>query len=411
MPKFASYSRSDIGKVRTNNEDFCGAVEPQDRRALRQSGRLYVVADGMGGHAQGEKASTFAVQTLLKAYYREPKVPPEKRLRDSIQQINQNLIAYTKENLQPGEKTGTTLVAALIRRDRLWVANVGDSRAYLLREGRIRQLTRDHSLVAELVRAGTISKEEAAQSKHRNVLSRSVGVDPNLEVDIYPAIPLQDGDLLLLCTDGLIQYATPQEILQAAHGSPREIVERLILLANERGGADNITVSAVRYAKEPSFPFARSWKALTLFVAGLLVVVSLALLAWFGLSRRIKVSAVLTGTSLPLATASLAQMILPETIGTPLPGPGAPEQPTLQSPTPSATPGLVDCEYTVVAGDTAGEIAERFDVPLDRVYRQDGTRENMSAIDLGEILVIRDVSSQACTDGGGALPAGPAVAP
>src|SRR5512144_133556 len=126
MLKFDTYARSDTGRVRTNNEDAFGAVEPRDPQPLSQSGSLYVVADGMGGHQAGEYASAFAVDTVLKAYYRQPQIPPDRRLREIFLDINQSLIQYTKENLQPDERTGTTLVAAVLRGDKLWAASVGD---------------------------------------------------------------------------------------------------------------------------------------------------------------------------------------------------------------------------------------------------------------------------------------------
>ena len=115
MLKLETYVRSDTGKLRTNNEDAFGAAEPRDPHPLSQSGMLYVVADGMGGHQAGAYASHYAVDTLIKAYYRQPQVPPEKRLREIFLDINQGLLEYTRENLQPGEHTGTTLVAAVVR--------------------------------------------------------------------------------------------------------------------------------------------------------------------------------------------------------------------------------------------------------------------------------------------------------
>jgi PPM family protein phosphatase len=358
---------------------------------LDQSGRLYVIADGMGGHEQGEKASAYAVQTLLDLYYRSPQVSPDQRLRESISRINQGLIAYTKENLQPGEKTGTTLVAAVIRKGRLWVANVGDSRLYLIREGSIHQITRDHSLVAEMVRAGTISKEEARQSKLRNRLSRSVGIDPKLEVDIYPVISLRNGDILLLCTDGLSQYVSAREILSAAHGTAKEIVERLILLANERGGSDNVTVSVIRYEKDPGLPIKLPFQPLLLVGAGMAMLGILAVLAWLGLSWWSSQPAAFTPTaSIHNTPPSTSTSISPPALANPSPLPVA-----------SAIPGRVDCEYTVTAGDNAIGVAFLFEVTLGQVYRQDGSQENMGAINTGEILLIKSILAETCAGGGG----------
>lgn len=418
MPKFDSYYRSDIGKVRTNNEDFCGSIEPTDRRVLEQSGRLYVIADGMGGHEQGEKASTYAVQTLLNLYYRSSQVPPHKRLRESILQINQSLVAYTKENLQPGEKTGTTLVAAVVRKGRMWVANVGDSRLYLIRDGRIQQITRDHSLVAEMVRAGTISEEEARQSKYRNRLSRSVGIDPKLEVDIHPEIQLRSGDIILLCTDGVTQYASSKDILSATYGSAKEIAERLISIANERGGSDNITVSVIRYEKEPGFPMSLPLRQLLVLGIGIVLLLAFVLLAWVGLfwwtglpaSPTLTPSVVLASSPLPFNISTPTSVLSVTEI---IPSPADPtlQAPSMVPPAPSVINGLVDCEYIVAAGDNTTGIALLFGVILDQIYRQDGTQENMNSIRTGEILVIKGISTESCAGSGGVVQAGQSITP
>lgn len=402
MTKIASHSRSDIGKKRANNEDFCGAFEPKTRRELNQSGRLYVVADGLGGHERGEVSSKYAVETLLKVYYEASNIPPEKRLRDIIQQINQNLYAYAKENLGAGEKTGTTLVAAVVRNGKLLVANVGDSRAYLLRDGKIEQITRDHTLVGELVRAGTLTEEEARESKYRNRLSRSVGSDPKLEVDIHPPIPLRRGDIILLCTDGLTGYATPQDILGAAHGNPQEIVERLIRFANDRGGADNITVSAIQYGEKFTLPFALPIRRLALVGAGMLALAAFVLLGWFGTSFLTDYLATPTPTLTATFTPSPSPTASPSATSTP-------EITETTEPLFTETPTLpdisvsVDCEYTVLPGDYAGRIASRFGAELVQVFRQNGSQDNMSAINPGDILIIRGITAETCTNGGGVI--------
>ena len=175
MLKIKTHFRTNTGIERTNNEDSVGAFEPKDDHQLRRSGRIFVVADGMGGHQMGEKASAYSVETLLKTYYESPEIPPEKRLRDIIGQINEYLLNYARENLYAGEKIGTTIVAAVIRNKSLQIAHVGDSRAYLIRNGEIRQLTTDHSFVNELIRSRAITEAEAQKSPYRNRLLRSLG--------------------------------------------------------------------------------------------------------------------------------------------------------------------------------------------------------------------------------------------
>jgi PPM family protein phosphatase len=415
MLKVDTYALSDIGKVRTNNEDSFGAAEPRDPQPLSQSGWLYVVADGIGGDQEGERASAFAVETLLQGYYRQPHLSPEKRLRDIFHEINQSLIEYTKEKLQPGERTGTTLVAAVLRGDKLWAASVGDSRLYMIREGGIRQITRDHTVIAELVRAGSIKKEEASQSKYRNQLSRSIGSESRVEVDVFPSIPLHPGDILLMCTDGLTQYATSDAILAAAHGTAQEIAERLVQFANDCGGSDNITVSVIRVEGHPKLHTGYSSRQIAWIVLGVVLLLALLLLAAIGIYVRISnrhtstSTVAVTQTGLQLPTDSphtppsdwITQAALP---------PG-----TSQAETPSAiaspTSSLVNCEFTVAAGNTTAGIAERFGANLNQVYRQNGTQQDMSIIRLGEILVIKGISLDACTKGGGIVPPSPAATP
>lgn len=414
MPKINSSFRSDIGKKRDNNEDYSGAFEPQDNRQLKQSGRLYVVADGMGGHQQGEKASSYAVETLLKVYFETPDVPPENRLRGIVKKINQNLIEYAEKNLPRGERTGTTLVVAVVREGKLLVANVGDSRAYLIRNGSVRQITRDHSLVAELVRAGTLSETEARESKYRNRLSRSVGADPNLELDILPVIRLQRGDIILLCTDGLTGYIPEKDILQAAHGSAKNIVERLIALANERGGADNITASVIKYGEPLALPFGLTLRKLALVGAGILTLAAFAFLGWLAVSNWTSIfplptqTSTLTFTSSPSATASptptftLTSELTPTwtASATETPSPTitiSPAQPLAELPPPE-----LNCEYIVAPEDYVIRIAEKFGVVEEQVFRANGSQDNMGSIQPGEKLIINGITHDACVNGGGA---------
>jgi PPM family protein phosphatase len=402
MSRIDSYFRSDIGQKRTNNEDAVGAFEPKDDHQLRRSGRLYVVADGMGGHQMGEKASAYAVETLLKTYYEAPEIPPEKRLRDIILQINQYLITFARQNLVSGEKVGTTVVAVIVRNDTLQVAHVGDSRAYLFRNGELQQLTRDHSFVNELIRAKAITEEEAQQSPYRNRLLRSVGgSDANLEVDVSEPIPLHPGDVILLCTDGLTKYASAQDILTTTHhGDAREIVERLIQFANGRGGTDNITACVIKVGTRLSLPnffsLKSSWKILATIGAGIL---ALALLTFLGinLAGRIAVSqATATPTALPsqipnpTQTATSNPIIATTTM---------PQTEIIVS--PPVVEGLVDCQYTVKEGDIASAIVQMFDTDLDHLFYEDGSHDDFETIYAGNILILNDISVEACANGGG----------
>ena len=145
----------------------------------------------------------------------------------------------------------TTMVAAVVVKNRLFVANVGDSRAYLIRNGNVRQITRDHSMVEEWVRDGIMTEEEARVSKKRNQLSRSIGGEPDVSVDIFEDIPLQLGDKILLCTDGLTRYARPEDIKRfCASGQPVDIAKTMVRFANQSGGADNTTVTLIEIVEQ-----------------------------------------------------------------------------------------------------------------------------------------------------------------
>lgn len=414
MPQIHSYNRSDIGKKRDNNEDYSKSYEPPTSRELNQSGRLYVVADGMGGHQQGEKASSFAVETLLKFYYEAPEIPPEKRLNDIIKQINLKLIEYSEKNLPRGEKTGTTLVVAVIRQGKFLVANVGDSRAYLIRDGKIKQITRDHSFVAEMVRAGTLSEAEARESKYRSRLSRSVGGAADLEVDIHPPTRLRRGDIILLCTDGLTGHVSEKDILQSVHGSAKDIAERLISLANERGGADNITASVIKYGETFSLPFGLTIRKLALVGTGILTLGAFAFLGWFTASNWTSIFPPPNQTSSPTLTASpsaaasftlsFSPTVEPTlTLAPPAtetPSPPINESPALPSTEP-LLPGVVVCEYVVAPGDYVNRIAGKFGVGGEQVFREDGTQTDMEIIRIGEKLIIHGITQDACVNGGG----------
>ena len=232
-------SATDRGRVRPANED--SVLADQDAGIL-------IVADGMGGHAAGEVASDLAVRTIseglreaLAAGPNETQLPGV--LRQVIEHANLAIRGRAAEDLSL-RGMGTTLAMALARGDRLWLAHVGDSRAYLLRDGQFRRLTEDHSLVSQMVKAGQITPEEARKHHLRNVITRSLGFEASAQAEIS-AVEWAPGDCLLLCSDGLTSMMDDSEIAEAvtAHGQDLPAICReLIALANERGGTDNISV-------------------------------------------------------------------------------------------------------------------------------------------------------------------------
>lgn len=233
------------GKKRANNEDFVTYFEPAAPQDLLASGRLYIVADGVGGAAEGERASKFAAEQVKFLYYQNPELPPGERLRWAMRQASQEIFRYAESN-GSHHRMATTLVAAVILGDQLTVAHVGDSRAYLIRGGLAQQLTQDHTTVGEMVRSGLMSEAEAMRSNAKNRLTRSLGGDEDVSVEVVSGIPLQVGDRVLLCTDGLTRYADRVDIARlATEGKAEEAALRMVDYANERGGADNITVALV----------------------------------------------------------------------------------------------------------------------------------------------------------------------
>lgn len=245
-------AKTDLGSVRENNEDKFDVLEPADPGFLAAKGRLYGVADGMGGHSAGQIASELALKTVIQRYFRDPSPHVVESLREAISEANR--VVYETAQLIPERQgMGTTLTVAVLREDRLTVAHVGDSRAYIIRGGEARQLTHDHSLVAEQVRMGAITAEDAAVSPLRNIILRSIGTGPQVDVDFYE-VSVQVGDYLVICSDGLTGHVSAEEIAEyvaspvARRRGPSMAAYRLVDLANIRGGRDNITVLIVEIA-------------------------------------------------------------------------------------------------------------------------------------------------------------------
>ena len=247
MSRVLSSSLSHRGRKRANNEDFIASFEPTNPTEQEASGSLYVVADGVGGAALGERASQYAAEKVLYEYYLHADIEVGERLRQIIKQVNDEIYSFTDQSDQI-TRMGTTLVAAAIRGDFLTVANVGDSRAYLIREGVVTQITRDHNLIGELVNNGSLTEAEALTSKVKNRLTRALGSEDEIRVDIFPSIQLKPGDRVLLCTDGLTRYALQEDIAGLTQdGTPDAIAKGLVHFANQQGGADNVSVILVAF--------------------------------------------------------------------------------------------------------------------------------------------------------------------
>jgi protein phosphatase len=263
----AHFAKSDIGRKRPHNED-CFVADG--------SLGLYVVCDGMGGGNAGEVASRMAIETIV-AHVRSPRpklltaetAPDEQNnhsLAPATNQLTQAIRAANAEVFRASWEQpkyagmGTTVAAARLSGHLLSVAHVGDSRVYLIREGVMQPLTTDHSWVAEQVAHGYMTEAEAECSPRRNIVTRAVGVESTVDIDVFE-MPVFDGDLLLLCSDGLTRGVTSGDILRTLeqNGDLPEKTDRLIALANEAGGDDNVTVMLIIVGGDAT---ARLWQRL-----------------------------------------------------------------------------------------------------------------------------------------------------
>lgn len=255
-------SRTDVGCVREHNEDSLAVAPP-----------LYVVCDGMGGHAAGEVASEIAATTIAE---RAPKHLDAEALGRAVEEANLAVIRAAREGVGRAGM-GTTCTAAMLENERLVIAQVGDSRAYLLHNGKLQQLTRDHSLMADLIEAGKITPEEAKTHPQRSVITRALGSDPRTEPDLYE-INVETGDRLLLCSDGLSTMLEDFEVeaVMRRASDPQRCAAQLVNEAVAAGGYDNVTVVVVDvtgFAEVRSRKLARKTKIMAGVIVALLLLI------------------------------------------------------------------------------------------------------------------------------------------
>ena len=246
---------SNVGKKRSRNEDACAVSAPNTRKnGAEPSPILFAVADGMGGARGGARASRLALETIIDSYYSftsmgNGNIP--QALRSAVEEANGRIYAEADENPEL-EGMGTTASAVLIVGEYAYVAQVGDSRVYVVRaDGSLRQITNDHSLVAEQVRHGFISEEEARNHSLRNLITRAVGTRPGIKVDLFVA-ELARGDSLLICSDGLSNLVSDEQIAETMHNHPPDkAAHALVDEALVKGAPDNVTAIAVRVTQTP----------------------------------------------------------------------------------------------------------------------------------------------------------------
>jgi len=261
------FGKTDLGRSREHNEDTFlvadlstgnASLQPEVRQhEIGPRGSLFMVADGMGGAAAGELASAMAADLIYRhlatAWARDSDVSADRfafRMKEAVELANEQIYGYAREHPEV-RGMGTTVTAAGVFGEDLYVAQIGDSRGYLVRSGEAIQLTKDQSLMQRLVDAGELTEEEAEQSERRNIILQALGPDPRVRVDLTHQV-LRRGDTLILCSDGLSGSVKREEFAQVAAEQKDlpSLCSRLIDLANERGGPDNITVVAARFEGE-----------------------------------------------------------------------------------------------------------------------------------------------------------------
>ena len=235
-----TYSITDTGALREMNQDYFFASDDP----VGNLPNLYIVADGMGGHKAGDYASRYTTQRVVASVSRDPGEEPVSIIKEAINTANKILIEEAAED-ESKQGMGTTLVVATIIDGKLYVANVGDSRLYIVNDN-IRQVTRDHSLVAEMVRLGEVDVAAAREHPDKNIITRAIGAKENVEADFFE-VELQEGDRIVICTDGLTNMVEDTELcrLISQKKDISEIGAELILKANKNGGLDNIAVVLV----------------------------------------------------------------------------------------------------------------------------------------------------------------------
>ncbi len=366
---------TDVGRVRSHNEDYVDYYIPSDPHQRALKGSIYLVADGMGGHQAGEVASREAVEWTMGQYYADTAHDVPTSLVRAIRMANARLFEQAQSDPDKGGM-GSTLVAAVIVGQKVYIANVGDSRAYLINARGVMQITEDHSWVEEQVRAKLLTPEQARRHPQRNLVTRALGSKSDVEVDLFEG-ELEAGDTLLLCSDGLTGRVEDPELAAIALQYPaQEAARQLVALANERGGNDNISVLIVNARQEaitvpapalaPSKKERRSRSVLVPALVGMAAVLALAVVGWLGIRF---IGPLLEGTSTPAIPPRVTASASPASpTGTTIPA--GVISPTLEiTPTPTVTLTLTPTATispTITRTETAMSVASPQPTPTRR---------------------------------------------
>lgn len=243
-PSIISYAAtSHVGMVRSENQDAYGCFPPDDNG--NTSDRLFIVADGMGGHSGGKEASHIAIEEVPRVFFADTSSPIKERLQRAFRQANASI--FEKARAGGGmDRMGTTCTALALHNGHVFIAHVGDTRAYRIDRDGVELLTADHTLVEEMRREGVLTEAEARVHPRRNTLTRAMGVESDLEVDVNEVGPLKPDTRYVLCSDGLSEVSREELHRIVMEMAPQQASDRLIELANERGGHDNVTVLILR---------------------------------------------------------------------------------------------------------------------------------------------------------------------
>ena len=236
-----AYSKTDIGSKRTMNQDsvYC------NENSVGSFQNLFIVADGMGGHKAGDYASRLCVEKMVSAVEQSKSITPVTILEEAVTEANKGVLEEAKANAEY-EGMGTTMVACTLQEDTLYIANIGDSRLYIINDD-IKQITKDHSWVEEMVKKGELTESQARIHPQKNIITRALGIDEVVHAD-YFEIDVKPDDKILMCSDGLTNMVEDEDIeyIIRHSSSIEKAVENLVEKANENGGKDNITVILVQ---------------------------------------------------------------------------------------------------------------------------------------------------------------------
>lgn len=233
-----AYAKTDIGSKRAMNQDYMYC----SKNSVGSFHNLFIVADGMGGHKAGDHASKLCVKRMVEAIENSEYKTPVSTFEEAVEAANTAVYTEAQEHVEY-EGMGTTLVACTVEEETLYVANIGDSRLYIIRDDDIKQITDDHSLVEEMVKQGNITESEARVHPQKNIITRAVGIDASVQADFFE-VDVQLNDIIMLCSDGLSNMIEDEDMEYIVRHSKslKEAGDTLIMRANENGGTDNITV-------------------------------------------------------------------------------------------------------------------------------------------------------------------------